>query len=132
LSPSATVGSLGATELLLTTLSPSRAGRLIEAATESDGVGAILASISLVGTELELLTNIAGFLFFGYAVYEFLPRLFPKELAVVTDRRGYRIFAVCFALVASETIAIAFLSDVGVSSGVVWGAVLNRGRARRS
>jgi hypothetical protein len=84
---------------------------LIGTAAESDAVGAILAAISLAGTELELIANLAGFLFFGYAVYLFLPRVFPEALNVVTDRRGYQVFAVCFVVVVSEPLASIVLSE---------------------
>ena len=116
LSPSAAVGSLGASELLFTTLSPSRIGEVVGTAAESNAVGTLLASISLVGTELELVANLAGILFFGYAVYEFLPRVFPEELAVVADRRGYRLLAAGFVVTASDTVSSVLLRGGGASS----------------
>lgn len=107
LSPSITVGSLGAIDLLLTTFSPSQAVRGIGTAVESDTLGGVLATISLVGTELEIIAELAGFLFFGYVVYEFFPRVYPEELAVFTDRRGFRVLAIFYVIALSQVAATA-------------------------
>lgn len=114
LSPSVAIGSLGATELLVTTLSPSQAGGLIGTATESDTVGGILAAASVTGTELGLVADVVGILFFGYAVYEFLPQVFPDTVGLITNRRGYRVLAICFAVILSKTIE-SVISGTGVS-----------------
>lgn len=104
------LGGLGAGELLasaLSGLSPSRAGDIVGRAAASDAAGTVLASLSLVGTELEVLATVAGILFFGYAVYEFLPGVFPQELEVVAGRQGYRLLAVALVLGGAEIFASA-------------------------
>ena len=102
----ATLGGLGVTELVLSTLStPTRLVDLLGTAAESDLLGTALATVSLVGTELAVAADLAGLLFFGYAVWEFLPRVFPAEFESVTSRLGYQLLAVVFVLATTDLVA---------------------------
>ncbi|MGQ4556265.1 hypothetical protein [Halobellus sp. GM3] len=93
-----TLGGLGASEILLTTLSSDYLTDAVVLVAESD-LGGLVAML-------------AGMLFFGYTVFEFLPEVFPDEIDTVTERVEYRLLAAVFVVVSAK-----------VMEGFVGGAV---------
>lgn len=118
--PPIKLGGLAGGEILLSTLSgfTSSQTNVIGSLADSTIITAILATTSIIETELVVLSNIAGVLFFGYAVYEFLPKVFPTQLDVLTQRRSYRlasgITVVLFADILTRLLT-AFTGDGAVS-----------------
>lgn len=108
------LGGFGASEILLSTLSrlsPSGATNAVSVLAESSIVSSLLATVSLMEAELALLATVAGMLFFGYGVYEFLPGVFPEQFDVLTRRGGYRLIATVFVIGGAEVIARLIADD---------------------
>jgi hypothetical protein len=120
-SPKVTLGSLGAVELVfgaLSGLSRARVADFVGTAADSNAVTTLLAGASVVETELAALATLAGTLFFGYAVYEFLPRIFPQTLRAVAGRTGYRLLATG-VVIATARVAESALGSSFTSAGLV-------------